>query len=97
MPICGDSGGSGDTTTQQTVRPFPAQERALKRVFEQSLGAFKAGPQEYFPGQTVADQSQNTLLGQQAALGAISPLQAIGGQAKQGVGKPPRSSAATSS
>ncbi len=65
-----------NTTT--TTRPFPAQEKALTKLFGLSEAAFEAGPQEFFPGQTVAGQSGNTLAGQQLALDAIAPQAGLG-------------------
>lgn len=73
----GGKGGSSDNTTQ-TTKPFPAQEQALTRLFGMSEAAFDAGPEQYFPGQTVADQSPNTLMSQQLGLGAAAPQAALG-------------------
>lgn len=74
--MCG--GGSAPANTTQTTKPFPAQEKALTRLFGLSEAAFEAGPQQFFPGQTVAGQSGNTLAGQQLALDAIAPQAGLG-------------------
>ena len=71
-------GGSAPSKTTQTTRPFPAQERALTQLFGLARGAFEQGPQQYFPGGTVAAQSPNTLAAQQAALDAAAPQAALG-------------------
>ena len=72
--MCG--GGGGDT--EQTTRPFPAQEKALTRLFGLSEGAFEQGPMQYFPGQTVASQAPSTIQGQRAALDAVSRQAGLG-------------------
>jgi len=74
--MCG--GGSAPANTTTTTKPFPAQEKALTKLFGLSEAAFEAGPQEFFPGQTVAGQSGNTLAGQQLALDAIAPQAGLG-------------------
>ncbi len=71
-------GGSAPANTTSTTKPFPAQEKALTRLFGLSEAAFEAGPQQFFPGQTVAGQSGNTLAGQQLALDAIAPQAGLG-------------------
>ena len=71
-------GGSQPAETTSTTRPFPAQEAALTKLFGLSEAAFQAGPQQYFPNQTVAGQSGNTLAGQQLALDAIAPQAGLG-------------------
>lgn len=74
--MCGGGGAPANTTS--TTKPFPAQEKALTRLFGLSEAAFEAGPQQFFPGQTVAGQSGNTLAGQQLALDAIAPQAGLG-------------------
>lgn len=74
----GGKGGGQPKETTQTTRPFPAQEKALTRLFGLSEAAFEAGPEQYFPGETVAAQSPNTLAAQQLG------LEAAGGQAALG-------------
>jgi len=71
-------GGGSPANTTQTTKPFPAQEKALTELFGLSQAAFEAGPQQFFPGQTVAGQSGNTLAGQQLALDAIAPQAGLG-------------------
>ena len=69
-------GGSDKQTT--TTRPFPAQEKALTEAFDLSKGVYNQGPMAFFPGQTVADQSANTIAAQQAAIEAAAPQAALG-------------------
>lgn len=73
-------GGNGapPANTTTTTKPFPAQEKALTRLFGLSEAAFEAGPQQFFPGETVAGQTQPTLAGQQLALDAIAPQAGLG-------------------
>ena len=71
-------GGGAPANTTSTTKPFPAQEKALTRLFGLSEAAFEAGPQQFFPGETVAGQSGNTLAGQQLALDAIAPQAGLG-------------------
>ena len=73
-----------DTTT--TTKPFPAQEKALTELFGMSQAAFDAGPQQFYPGQTVADQGFNTLAGQQLGLDAAGIQGGLGMQAAQNLG-----------
>jgi len=72
------SGGNAPANTTTTTKPFPAQEKALTRLFGLSEAAFEAGPQQFFPGETVAGQTQPTLAGQQLALDAIAPQAGLG-------------------
>ena len=58
-------GGSTPADTTTTSKPFPAQEKALTELFGMSSAAFDAGPQQFYPGQTVANQSFNTMAGEQ--------------------------------
>jgi hypothetical protein len=73
--MCGSDVPS-DTT--QTSRPFPAQERALTRLFGLSEEAFNRGGMQFFPGQTVASMNPNIEAGQQMALDAANAQSALG-------------------
>ena len=61
--------GGGDT--EQTTRPFPAQERALTRLFKRAEGLYQEGPDQFFPGQSLAGVTPDTLAAQAMARGAI--------------------------
>jgi hypothetical protein len=76
-------GGSTPSDTTTTTRPFPAQEKALTELFGMSQAAFDAGPQQFYPGQTVADQGFNTVAGQQLGLDAAGIQGGLGMQAAQ--------------
>lgn len=67
------SGGGGGTTVQQTQLD-PVQRRALESVINKSEQRFSAGPAQFFPGQTLAPESQFTALGRQELLNAIPGL-----------------------
>jgi hypothetical protein len=68
-------GGGGDT--EQTTRPFPAQEKALKRLFGRAEDLYGQGPDQFFPGQSLASVSPDTLAAQEMARGAIGGQQQI--------------------
>ena len=63
--------GSGDTETETTTRPFPAQERALTRLFDRAENLYQQGPDQFFPGRSLADESADTLAARAMARGAI--------------------------
>lgn len=57
----------GGSTQVQTSEPWAAQQPFLRDIYNQAQQLFRQGPQEYFPGSTVAGFSPET----QTALGAI--------------------------
>lgn len=59
-------GGGGSTTT--TTQLDPAQSKALNSVLQKSEQRYAAGPLQYFPGQTLADESSLTNAGRQLQL-----------------------------
>ena len=69
----GKSGGDTETTT----RPFPAQERALTRLFERSEDLYQLGPDQFFPGRTLAEESPDTVAARDLARGAIGGQQQV--------------------
>ena len=74
------SGGGGDqpSSTTTITKPFPAQEKALTELFGMSQAAFDAGPDQYYPGSAVANQSFNTATAQQLGLDAAGVQGALG-------------------
>lgn len=74
------SGGSGDQPSSSTTitKPFPAQELALTELFGMSQAAFDQGPDQYYPGSAVANQSFNTATAQQLGLDAAGIQGALG-------------------
>jgi len=63
----GKSGGDVETTT----RPFPAQERALTRLFDRAENLYQQGPDQFFPGRSLAEESPDTLAARAMARNAI--------------------------
>lgn len=66
-------GGSSSTTTA----PSPGQEKILKKQLGLANQLEAGGELQFFPGQTLAGQSQNTLQGQQQQLGAAGTLEGL--------------------
>lgn len=59
-------GGSGSgTQTVQKADPWEGVQPALRGMYDSALANFNAGPQQYYPGSTVANQSHPTQLAQQ--------------------------------
>jgi len=56
-------GSKGSQTTTQESTPWEGQQPYLKDLFTQAQNMFNAGPQEYYPGQTVAPFSPQTQTG----------------------------------
>ena len=73
------------STVSTNQEPWSAQQPYLKTGFEKAQGLLDQGPQQYYPGQTVADTNATTTQGQDAALaqaGANSSLlsRTVGGE-----------------
>lgn len=58
----GKKGGGGSTTTVQKADPWAGQQPYLQDIFQQAQQLYNSGGMapNYYPGQTVADQSQWT-------------------------------------
>lgn len=58
----GKGGGGGSTTTVQKADPWAGQQPYLQDIFQQAQQLYNSGGMapNYYPGQTVADQSQWT-------------------------------------
>jgi hypothetical protein len=67
-------GSKQPSSTTQTTKPFPAQEAALTRLFQESEARYNESPQQFFPGQTVADRSAQTIGAEEQALGRVQGL-----------------------
>lgn len=80
-------GGSRNQTSTTTSDPWKGQQPYLTDLFQQGQSLFQQGPQQYYPGQTVAPFSPQTQMGMdlmtQRALGG-SPQQDAFGQYLQG-------------
>lgn len=68
-------GGSSSGTT--TTRPFKQQREALERLFERSEDLYNLGPDEFFPGRSLAEESADTIAAREMARGAIGGQQQI--------------------
>ena len=66
------SGGGGDQTTR--TEPWSGQQPYLRDIFGQAQQIYGQGPQQFFPGQTVAPFSPQ----QQLAMD-LTTQQALGG------------------
>jgi len=62
-------GSSGSQTSTQSSTPWSGQQPYLQDLFRQSQGQFNQGPQQYYPGQTVAPFSPQTQQGMDATMG----------------------------
>ncbi len=75
-------GGSRDQTSTQESTPWEGQQPFLEDLFSQGQQLYQQGPQQYYPGQTVAPFSPQTMMGMdlmtQRALGG-SPQQSMFG------------------
>lgn len=79
-------GQKSHTTTTQKTEPWSGQQPFLREIFAQAQGMFRNDRPNYFPGQTIAGQSADTLAGQQSfrdSAAAIGDLNATANQAAQ--------------
>lgn len=58
--MLGVYGGGGGGTTVQKTEPWKGQQPYLRDVYSEAQKLFDAGPNVYYPGQTIADQSDWT-------------------------------------
>lgn len=67
--------GTEDTVT----RPYfmPGQEEGYTTAIGAALGDFAQGPDQYYPGQTVADLDPNTIAGQNDQLASLDRVQQL--------------------
>lgn len=78
--------GSEDQVTSQAPYMFQGQEEGITNFLDQSKQQYMAGPQQYYPGQTVAGLDQNVIGGQNAALGTLPVQQQLADAAGYGAG-----------
>lgn len=75
-------GSKSDKTQTQEASPWGGQQPFLQDIFRQAQGQFQAGPQQYYPGQTVAPFSPQTQMAMdmttQRAMGGDPSQQAFG-------------------
>ena len=65
------------STVSTNSAPWSVQQPYLERGFQQAQGLLDQGPQTYYPGQTVVDQSAATTQGQQAMMGGADTSAAL--------------------
>lgn len=63
------------TTQTQKTEPWEGQQGYLKDLFARAQGQMSAGGPQFYPGQLVAPQSQQTLEGQKLLTGAATGMQ----------------------
>ena len=74
--------GGGSQTQTSESEPWAGQQPYLKDLFSQAQGLFQGGPQQYYPGETVAPFNEQQLSGMdlltQRALGGSPQQDALG-------------------
>ncbi len=71
-------GNKSDKVSTQESSPWEGQQPFLRDIFSQAQGLFDQGPQQYYPGQTVAPFSPQTQLGMD-----LTTQRALGGSQQQ--------------
>ncbi len=71
---------SGGGTQVQRMEPSLIQAPHLSRLYSQAQNLYETGPQQYFPGQTIASPSELQMIGEEAArLGATGAQSQVAG------------------
>lgn len=78
--------GSNDAVTTNVPYMYQGQEEGIVNYLDQSKQQFQAGPQQYYPGQTVAGLDPNTIAGQNSALGTLPVQQQLADASGYGAG-----------
>jgi len=74
------SKGSGGGTQVQRSEPSTLQAPYLSNLYQQAQNLYDTGPQQYFPGATIAQPSQLQMAGEEAAQqAALGPQAALAG------------------
>ena len=74
------SKGSGGGTQVQRSEPSTLQAPYLSNLYQQAQNLYDTGPQQYFPGATIAQPSQLQMAGEEAAQqAALGPQVALAG------------------
>ena len=85
-------GSKSDKTQTQEASPWGGQQPYLQDLFRQGQAQFHAGPQQYYPGATVAPFSPQTQMAMdmttQRALGGDPSQQAFGNWLTGTLGQP---------
>lgn len=86
---CKGGGGGGGGDSEVTNRPFPAQEKALTKLFTRAESEFNRGPDRFFPQNQLAGEDPNTLAARESALAQVGNFDALGadflGGARSGI------------
>jgi hypothetical protein len=85
-------GSSGSQTTTTNSEPWSGQQPYLQNIFSEAQRLYNQGPQEYYPGQTVAPFSPQTMMGMdlmtQRALGGSPQQDMFGNYLMDAMGQP---------
>lgn len=85
-------GGGGSQTSTQKSEPWSGQQPYLKDLFQQGQNLYRQGPQEFYPGVTVApfapQQQQAMDMTTNRALSGSPQEQAFGGYLSNQLGQP---------
>lgn len=79
--------GSQDAVTTNTPYMHPGQQEGIVNFLDQAKQQYQAGPQQYYPGQTVAGLDPNVVQGQNSALGTLPVQQQLADAAGYGTGE----------
>jgi hypothetical protein len=71
LGLLAGSQGSETQTTTQAPYLYPGQLEGIGNVINLAGQEYRAGPQQYYPGQTVAGLDPNLIAGQNAQLGTV--------------------------
>lgn len=80
------SQGSEDQVTTQAPYLYPGQEEGIANVINLAGEEYQAGPQQFYPGQQVADLDPNLIAGQNAQLGSVGQQQQLADLSALGTG-----------
>ena len=78
------SQGTSDQVTTQTPYHYAGQKQGVENFVNAAKTDYQNGPQQYYPNNTVADLDQNTIAGQNAALGTTGVQNQLGNSMAQG-------------
>jgi len=81
------SQGSEDQIVTQRPYLYPGQEQGLTDVIDLARQEYLAGPQQFYPGQQVADLDPNVIAGQNSQLSTTGIQQQLADIAGRGAGQ----------
>ena len=77
--------GTPDQTTTAKPYMFDGQQEGITNFLNASKEQYQQGPQQYYPGQTVAGLDPNTIAGQNQQLGTVNQQQGLANAMTAGV------------